>query len=52
MPLFGSILAVVFLGERFHEYHAIGIALIGAGILLASIKPAAVLHPVFDPNRT
>lgn len=37
MPLFGSLLAVVFLGERFRAYHGIGIALIGGGILLASV---------------
>lgn len=36
MPLFGSILAVLFLGEEFRMYHAIGIAFIAAGILLAS----------------
>lgn len=49
MPLFGSILAVLFLGEAFHAYHGVGIALIGAGILLASwrtgAKPAAALAP-------
>jgi drug/metabolite transporter (DMT)-like permease len=38
MPVFGSILAVVFLGEQFHVYHAIGIALIAGGIVLASVK--------------
>ncbi len=37
MPVFGSILAVMFLGESFRTYHAAGIALIAAGILLASI---------------
>ena len=52
MPLIGSILAVVFLGESFHLYHAIGIALIGAGILLAAIKPAPVPAVILDPNRT
>lgn len=52
MPLFGSILAVAFLGETFHTYHAVGIGLIGAGILLASVKPVTVPQPVFDPNRT
>lgn len=36
MPLIGTVLAVVFLGERFHLYHAAGILLIGAGIVLAS----------------
>jgi drug/metabolite transporter (DMT)-like permease len=52
MPLFGSILAVVFLGESFHLYHAIGIMLIGAGILLASIRPMPVPRPALDLNRT
>ncbi len=52
MPLFGSILAVVFLGESFRPYHAIGIAMIGAGILLASIKAVPVPRPALDPNRT
>lgn len=36
MPVFGSILAIIFLGERFQLYHAIGILLIVAGIVLAS----------------
>jgi len=40
MPLFGSLLAVVFLGEQFRLYHLVGIALIGAGILLASVNVA------------
>jgi drug/metabolite transporter (DMT)-like permease len=52
MPVFGSVLAVLFLGETFYLYHAIGIAMIGAGILLASIKAAPVPRSVFDPNRT
>jgi drug/metabolite transporter (DMT)-like permease len=52
MPLFGSVLAVLFLGEAFRPYHAAGIALIGAGIVLASIKPAALAQPVAGPNRT
>lgn len=33
MPLFGSILAVAFLGERLQPFHAAGLALIGGGIL-------------------
>jgi len=41
MPVFGSVLAVLFLHETFQLYHAIGIAMIGAGILLASIKPGS-----------
>ena len=38
MPVFGAILAVLFLGEQFHLYHVVGIVLIAAGILLASKK--------------
>ena len=41
MPVFGSVLAVLFLGETFHAYHAVGMAMIAAGILLASIRPRA-----------
>lgn len=37
MPVFGSVLAVVLLGEAFRGFHAVGVALIGAGILLASL---------------
>ena len=48
MPVFGSILAVLFLGETFYLYHAIGIALIAAGIVLASIRPASATRP--QPN--
>jgi drug/metabolite transporter (DMT)-like permease len=43
MPLFGAILAYIFLGETLKFYHIIGAALIGAGIYtsLFSAKPAA-----------
>ena len=35
-PVFGTILAVVFLGEQFALFHAVGIALVGGGIIVAS----------------
>jgi drug/metabolite transporter (DMT)-like permease len=38
MPLFGSVLAVLFLHEHFQTYHALGIGMIAAGIVLASFK--------------
>jgi drug/metabolite transporter (DMT)-like permease len=38
MPVFGSVLAVALLGEAFHDFHAVGVALIGAGISLASFR--------------
>src|SRR5205085_2207170 len=36
MPPFGGILAWIFLGERIHPYHFVGIALILAGIALTT----------------
>jgi len=38
MPVFGSILAVLLLGEQFYPYHGIGIVLIAGGIALASLE--------------
>jgi drug/metabolite transporter (DMT)-like permease len=37
------VLAVLLLGERFHLYHAVGIMLIAAGIVLASLRQRAAL---------
>jgi drug/metabolite transporter (DMT)-like permease len=36
LPAFGTILAIVLLGETFHAFHAAGIAVILAGVLLAT----------------
>ncbi len=38
MPAFGSVLAMIFLGERLYGFHGIGIALIAAGIYLATVR--------------
>jgi len=38
LPAFGTILAIVFLGEQFRAFHAAGIATILAGVLLATWK--------------
>jgi len=35
-PVFGAVLAVLLLGERFHAFHAAGLALIAAGIGLST----------------
>ncbi len=41
IPLFGSALAILFLGERPEPYHAVGYALILAGVAVATLsKPA------------
>ncbi len=36
LPAFGTLLAMLFLGERFHLFHAAGIAAILAGVVVAS----------------
>ncbi len=38
MPAFGTLLAVVLLGEPFRAYQAVGIALIVAGVSLGQIR--------------
>jgi drug/metabolite transporter (DMT)-like permease len=37
-PVFGSVMAIVFLGEQFQLYHAIGYGLVFAGITVATRK--------------
>jgi drug/metabolite transporter (DMT)-like permease len=39
MPVSAAEPAVLFPGKRFHLYHAIGVALMAAGIVLASLRP-------------
>ena len=51
MPLFGSIMAVLFLGESLHGYHLTGGLLIGSGILLAHRNaPAGTRGGVVRPT--
>lgn len=38
MPLFGTVLSVLLLGEQWHFYHAAGMACIVLGILFTSRK--------------
>lgn len=48
MPVFGSLMALLFLGEAFRSFHAGGAALIIAGIVLAARaapKPTAASEP-------
>jgi drug/metabolite transporter (DMT)-like permease len=39
VPVFGTLLAVLLLGENLQNYHAIGIGLIALGVWLATLKP-------------
>jgi drug/metabolite transporter (DMT)-like permease len=36
LPAFGTLLAIIFLGEAFRGFHAVGVATILAGVLLAT----------------
>jgi drug/metabolite transporter (DMT)-like permease len=40
VPVFGSVMAIIFLGERPQLFHPIGFALVLAGVFVASRKPA------------
>jgi drug/metabolite transporter (DMT)-like permease len=40
VPLFGSVMAMVFLGERPQLFHVVGFALVLTGVFVASRKPA------------
>jgi drug/metabolite transporter (DMT)-like permease len=40
VPVFGSAMAIVFLGERPQLFHIIGFALVVIGVFVASRKPA------------
>ena len=40
VPVFGSIMAIIFLGERPQTFHFVGFALVLTGVFVASRKPA------------
>jgi drug/metabolite transporter (DMT)-like permease len=46
IPVLGMILAVLFLGERFYLYHALGAAAAAAGIFLASLRAETAQRPL------
>jgi drug/metabolite transporter (DMT)-like permease len=48
MPVFGALLAWLFLGERLFTFHVIGIALILTGIYLTTRKARVALVPATD----
>ncbi|MGP9812227.1 DMT family transporter [Rhodopseudomonas sp. NSM] len=41
IPVFGSAMAILFLGERPHLYHTVGYALVLTGVIIAARKTAA-----------
>lgn len=42
MPVFGSFLAMLFLGEQLHFYHAVGYVLVIGGVVIAARKKAVL----------
>lgn len=50
VPIFGSILAIVILGEYFHWFHAVGLSLVVGGIFLAERSARAKVSdkPLLD----
>lgn len=42
-PVFGAVLGIVLLGEPLHGFHAVGGAVVLAGIVLATLRPRAQL---------
>jgi drug/metabolite transporter (DMT)-like permease len=43
MPVFSSVFATLFIGERLFPYHAAGFVLVAGGAILSCLKPEAVL---------
>lgn len=41
IPLFGSVMAIVFLGEQLHVFHLVGYALVLTGVFIAARAPKA-----------
>jgi len=38
VPIFGTLLAIVLLGETFHAYHAVAMAMVLGGITVAEVS--------------
>lgn len=45
IPVFGSAMAILFLGERFQIFHAVGYALVLSGVIIAARRGSGQLPP-------
>jgi drug/metabolite transporter (DMT)-like permease len=45
MPVFGAVLAILFLGERIEAFHLIGFPVALGGVLWATTAPSAAARP-------
>jgi uncharacterized membrane protein len=43
MPVFASVFAILFIGERLHFYHAAGFVLVAGGAMVSCLRPEPVL---------
>lgn len=50
VPVFGSAMAIVFLGEQMHLFHLAGYALVLSGVILAAKKPKATTPETASPS--
>ncbi len=51
IPVFGTLMAVAVLGENLHLYHACGVTLIAAGLVIASTRSAQTV-PAAQPRQS
>ena len=51
MPMFGALLAVGLLGETVQLYHAVGLALIAAGIAVSTLAARRQVRAAFEATR-
>ncbi|MHB8666951.1 MAG: DMT family transporter [Burkholderiales bacterium] len=51
MPVFASVFATLFIGERLHFYHAAGFVLVAGGAIVGCLRPEPVLSSQ-APTRT
>ncbi|HYI15842.1 MAG TPA: DMT family transporter [Thermomicrobiales bacterium] len=51
IPIFGTLMATIFLGERLAPYHLVGAALVAGGLRLAHVRYAPVVPVAHTPQR-
>lgn len=51
IPVFGSAMAILFLGERFQIFHAVGYALVLSGVIIAARRGSGQRPPAASTSR-
>lgn len=52
LPIYGVGMAIIFLGESFHTFHAVGIALVLGGVMLATFPVAWLRQKLTAPDAS